>query len=98
MTSPNCYLVSYDVCDPKRLRRVYNTLLGFGRSVHYSVFLCDLFPKGKAELVAILSDLVNHDEDRVMIVNLGPTGGRTESNILFIGHHPVKEEREAIII
>ncbi len=36
------YLVSYDICDPKRLRRVARALEGFGVRLQYSVFECPL--------------------------------------------------------
>ena len=36
------YLVSYDICDPKRLRRVARSLEGFGVRLQYSVFECPL--------------------------------------------------------
>ncbi len=36
------YLVSYDICDPKRLRRVAKILEGFGTRLQYSVFECPL--------------------------------------------------------
>jgi CRISPR-associated protein Cas2 len=32
------HLVSYDIREPKRWRRVYKLLKGYGRSVQYSVF------------------------------------------------------------
>ena len=36
------YLVSYDICDPKRLRKVARSLEGFGVRLQYSVFECPL--------------------------------------------------------
>jgi len=36
------YLVSYDICHPKRLRRVARALEGFGVRLQYSVFECAL--------------------------------------------------------
>ena len=34
------YLVAYDICDPKRLRKVAHTCEDFGFRRQYSVFLC----------------------------------------------------------
>ena len=36
------YLVSYDISDPKRLRKVARSLEGFGVRLQYSVFECPL--------------------------------------------------------
>ncbi len=38
------YLVAYDICDPKRLRRVALTCEDYGVRVQKSVFECDLEP------------------------------------------------------
>ncbi len=98
MGEPNCYLVSYDISNAKRLAKVHKTMLGYGAATHYSVFLCNLYPMGHAELIEILDTIIKHDEDRVMIINLGPQDGRVENNIEFLGRHPKKEERQAIIV
>jgi CRISPR-associated protein Cas2 len=36
------YLVSYDIRDPKRWRKGYKVLRGFGTRLQYSVFRCQL--------------------------------------------------------
>lgn len=69
------YLVSYDISDPKRLRRVARTLEGFGVRLQYSVFECPLDGMRLAKLKAELQDLVDHDEDQVLFVSLGPSAG-----------------------
>ncbi len=69
------YLVSYDICHPKRLRKVARALEGFGARLQYSVFECPLDDIRMAKLKAELSELMNHDEDQVLFVSLGPTSG-----------------------
>lgn len=93
-----CYVVSYDIMDQKRLHKVHKTMKGFGEPIHYSVFRCDLTPKGRVEMVAALSELIKHNEDRVMIVDLGPLDGRVEERIEFLGVCPDERERKAIIV
>jgi CRISPR-associated endonuclease Cas2 len=39
-----CYLVAYDIADPKRLQRVHRTMRGYGDPLQYSVFRCILSP------------------------------------------------------
>jgi hypothetical protein len=44
---------------------------------------------GRAPIPAVLlTDLIKEDEDRVMIVDLGPIEGRIEERIEFLGMHP----------
>ncbi len=92
------YIVSYDIMDPKRLHSVHKTMKGFGDPIHYSVFRCNLTDKGKVELMAALTEIVKHDQDRIMIVDLGPLEGRVEDRIDFIGLHPSDMERKSIIV
>lgn len=97
MGGPNCYIVSYDIMEPKRLRQVHRSLKGFGDPLHYSVFRCNLTDKGLIELMAILTEIIKHDEDRVMIVDLGPAEGRAEERIVFMGVHPPDCQPDAVI-
>ncbi len=49
-------------------------------------------------MVAALAELINPDEDRVMIIDLGPVEGRVEERIEFMGAHPSQMERKFIIV
>jgi CRISPR-associated protein Cas2 len=98
MSGLNCYVVSYDIMDQRRLHRVHKIMKGFGDPIHYSVFRCNLTPKGRVEMSAALTALIKHDEDRIMIVDLGPLEGRVEDRIEFLGVHPEEAERKAIIV
>jgi len=69
------YLVSYDISHPKRLRRVAKAMEGFGVRLQYSVFECPLDEMRLAKLKATLHPLINHDEDQVLFVSLGPSAG-----------------------
>ena len=69
------YLVSYDIAHPKRLRRVAKTLEGFGVRLQYSVFECPLDDMRLAQAKAALQEVINHDEDQVLFVSLGPAAG-----------------------
>ncbi|MCK9565842.1 MAG: CRISPR-associated endonuclease Cas2 [Methanothrix sp.] len=93
-----CYVVSYDIMDQKRLHRVHKTMKGFGDPIHYSVFRCYLTDKGKVELVAALTEIIKHDDDRIMIVDLGPLDGRAEERIEFLGVHPTQMESKAVVV
>ena len=45
----------------------------------------------------MLTELIKHDEDRVMIIDLGPAEGSEERRIEFLGVHQQEMERKAII-
>lgn len=72
------YVVCYDVSDPKRLAKVYKKMRGFGDPIQYSVFKCDLSAQEKVLMVTELSQLINHKEDKVMVINVGLVTGRDD--------------------
>lgn len=63
------YLVGYDIRDPKRWRRCFTLLKGYGESLQYSVFRCRLnkrqFERMRWELEQELAP-----EDSLMIAGL----------------------------
>ena len=79
------FLVCYDVSDPRRLDRTYKRMNGFGEPVQYSVFICDLSPKERVLLEQALTDILNLKEDRVLIVDTGPTDGRGQGAFRMMG-------------
>lgn len=66
------YLVSYDIANAKRLRRVAKTLESFGTRLQFSVFECPLDDLRLAQARASLADIINTDHDQVLFVSLGP--------------------------
>ena len=66
------YIVSYDISNPKRWRSVYRTLRGYGVWVQLSVFQCRMSKKRALLLESLLSEIVNHQEDHVLMMDLGP--------------------------
>ena len=65
------YVVTYDIRDPKRWRRVFRLMKGFGQWLQLSVFQCRLSRQRHAELIALLDGVVMHDEDHVILLDLG---------------------------
>lgn len=63
------YLVSYDIREPKRWRRAYKILRGYGRPLQYSVFRCKL---GPADIEKLRWELENvlEAEDALMFIGL----------------------------
>ncbi|MDZ4805678.1 MAG: CRISPR-associated endonuclease Cas2 [Candidatus Eisenbacteria bacterium] len=93
------YLVAYDVSDPKRLRQVFKKLHGFGDPVQYSVFLCSLSDVEKMKMRECLGGIIHHAEDRVMIVDIGPTEGRAAVAFEYLGEPlPAPQAETAVIV
>jgi len=65
------YIVTYDISDPKRWRRVYRLMHGYGEWLQYSVFQCRLNARRRAQLQALLDEAIHHREDHVIIIDLG---------------------------
>lgn len=91
------YVVSYDIMEPKRLVLVHKSMMGYGQPLHYSVFRCDLNSKGLEAMVADLEKIINHREDRIMIIDMGPAQGRVEERIRFLGMKQKWENHRARI-
>lgn len=71
MIDAKWWLVSYDVHDPRRLRRAAALLEGAGERVQLSVFRCWMTPAQMQELRWELTELLDPD-DEVLIIPLCP--------------------------
>ena len=78
------FLVCYDVRDPKRLRQVFKVMRNFGDHLQFSVFECQLTPMDLARCRDELSEIIHHDEDQVLFVNLGSAEGRGDYSTGFV--------------
>jgi len=72
-------LVSYDISNDKRLRKMFKLLRGYGEHVQFSIFLCQLTPSDVAVLSEKIKDIINHKEDQSIMITLGPVEGKKES-------------------
>ncbi|MBI5329422.1 MAG: CRISPR-associated endonuclease Cas2 [Betaproteobacteria bacterium] len=66
------YVISYDIADDKRWRRVFRIMKGTGEWLQYSVFQCRLERQGLMNLQAELNEVIHHHEDHVLILDIGP--------------------------
>lgn len=71
MSERNWYIFSYDIRDPKRWRRVYKIVNGYGQRLQYSLFRCYLTPtqmeRARHELEKVVAD-----EDDLIVIRLSP--------------------------
>ncbi len=69
MAEKKWYLLSYDIRDPKRLRRAAKSILGRGTRVQYSVFRCRLSKAEKERLLWEMGKFLE-EEDSLLIIGL----------------------------
>lgn len=92
------YLVTYDISDDKRWRAIYGLMNGYGEWLQLSVFQCRLTRKRHAEMVATLDQVIHHDQDHVLVMDLGVAENVTP-RVVSLGKasfEPVK--REPVIV
>jgi CRISPR-associated protein Cas2 len=92
------YIVTYDVRDDRRLRRVFRLMRGYGDHVQYSVFRCELSDRERAELMIKLADVLKASEDQALLFPLGPAGGVREQGICHVGLPYEPTDHSAIIV
>ena len=63
-----------------------------------SVFQCDLPPVDLVKMKAEIGEIINHSEDQVLIIDLGPTEGRPIKSIKSIGRSTEVVTRKSQII
>jgi CRISPR-associated protein Cas2 len=91
------YIVAYDIGDPKRWRRVFRTMNGYGRWLQLSVFQCRLTARRRAELAAALEALIKREEDHVVIIDVGPAES-VDVAVESLGRSFSSIRREAVVI
>lgn len=87
------YIVSYDVRKPRRWRKLYQVLHGYGDWLQLSVFQCRLDKIRRLRMEAAIRAAVNMKEDHVLIMDLGPAEN-VEPKVSSIGKafDPVRKE------
>lgn len=92
------FVISYDISCPKRLRRVYRLMRGWGDHIQLSVFRCELNARELVELRMRLNQIINAVEDQVLFIDVGPVEGRGSTSIRAIGKAYIPPERRAIVV
>ena len=93
----HAYLVAYDISNPKRWRRVYRAMQGYGRWLQLSIFQCRLDGSRRIEMGVALDALINTEEDHVVIIDLGPAD-EIALHVDSLGRSFEPIERRAVVI
>ena len=91
------FIVTYDICDPKRWRSIFRLMNGYGEWLQLSVFQCRLSRRKHAELTATLDELIHHEEDHVLMLDLGPAESVTP-RVVSLGKDFQPIERAPVIV
>ena len=97
MARERLYLVTYDISDPKRWRKVFRTMNGFGHWLQLSVFQCRLAARRRAEMTARLDKLIEPLEDHILIVDLG-SADKVDVRVESLGKTYESPKRQAVIV
>ena len=92
------FLVCYDVCDPKRLRRVHKLMKAYGEAWQYSVFYCTLKPIDRVRLENALRETLNLKEDQVLIVDMGGNEEAARESAAVLGSALPEAEGGVVVI
>lgn len=92
------YIVTYDISDPARLRKVFKLMKGYGEHLQFSVFRCDLTKMTLATMKADLTAIIHAQEDQVLIIDVGPTEGRGEEVVESLGRAYVDRGRKPNVV
>lgn len=91
------YLVTYDIRDPKRWRRVFKLMKGFGEWLQLSVFQCRLSARRHAELIHLLDGVINSKVDALLVIDLG-SADKVQPKVTSLGERFDPVARDPIIV
>jgi CRISPR-associated protein Cas2 len=97
MIDERLYIVTYDIANDRRWRRVFKLMRGYGRWLQLSVFQCRLTPRRRAEMARRLEALIHDRDDHVLILDLGPAD-KVDPHVESLGKSFESVKRTAVVI
>lgn len=91
------YIVTYDIGDPKRWRAIFRLMNGYGDWLQLSVFQCRMSRRRHADLLATLDQIIHHDQDHVLMLDLGPAES-VIPRVISLGKEYNPVVREPVIV
>ncbi len=93
-----CYLVCYDIREPKRLRHVHKVMKGYGEPWQYSVFFCVLRDIDRVRMQSDLENEMNLKEDQALVLELGEDETASRQAATTIGQSLPKQNGGTVVI
>jgi CRISPR-associated protein Cas2 len=97
MADERLYIVTYDITDQRRWRRVFKIMKGYGQWLQLSVFQCRLTARRRADMSARLEKEIHHRDDHILIVDVGPAE-KVDPKVESLGKSFESVKRQAIIV
>ncbi len=97
MIDERLYIVTYDIADDRRWRKVFRLMHGYGHWLQLSVFQCRLTARRRAEMARRLEELINNNADHVLILDLGPAD-KVDPHVESMGKTFESVKRAAVVI
>jgi CRISPR-associated protein Cas2 len=97
MADERLYIVTYDIADQRRWRRVFKIMKGYGQWLQLSVFQCRLTARRRADMSARLEKEIHHRDDHILIVDVGPAE-KVDPKVESLGKSFESVKRQAIIV
>ena len=97
MVEERLYIVTYDIADDRRWRRVFKLMHGYGRWLQLSVFQCRLTARRRAEIALRLEAAIHGRDDNVLILDLGPAD-KVDLHVESLGRAFETIRRTAIVV
>lgn len=91
------YIITYDIGDQKRWRRVFRLMNGYGEWLQLSVFQCRLSRRRHAELLAMLDEVILREHDHVLMLDLG-LAEKVDPRVISLGKTFEPVQREPVIV
>jgi CRISPR-associated protein Cas2 len=97
MVEERLYIVTYDIADDGRWRRVFKLLKGYGHWLQLSVFQCRLTGRRRAELARRLEEIIHARDDHVLILDLG-LADKVDPRVESLGKTSFESVKRAAIV
>jgi CRISPR-associated protein Cas2 len=97
MIDERLYIVSYDIANERRWRRVFKLMRGYGQWLQLSVFQCRLTARRRAEMARRLEEVIHAHDDHVLILDLGQAD-KVDPRVESLGKTFAPVKRTAIVI
>ena len=93
-----CYLVCYDISDPKRWRRIFRAMKGYGEHWQYSVFFCVLKEIDRVRMQSELETELNLKADQCIIIDLGADEESAREAVAVLGESLPKAQTGVVVV